>query len=88
MKHPLAGAPDHLSEEQKAIWEELAFAVPREILEPQHRLGFENLVRVVAFYRRYPEAPDRKSRARDARAWLADWGVKPRDRQRVLEGKR
>lgn len=67
------------------------FAVDPEQLIEKHRMGFAFLVHCIQWYRRerregLPPYACVES-AKDLRKQLGNWGVKGRDRQRVLEGR-
>lgn len=80
---PLANPPDRLPEELRALWFEILFACPKNYVLRRDGIAFENVVREVARYRRGEMS---KTRARELGAFLGKFGVRPRDRKRVLDG--
>ena len=84
------GPPPWLDAADRAVWQELRFAIRPDTNRREFAFGFLLLVEAVRTYRELrdacPAAPDVKRFARLVRGALAEWGVRPRDCQRVLDG--
>lgn len=80
---PVGSAPDHLADDEKACWEEVAGYCPAGVLGDCDRTHLEVVAKLLALTRRKPieEVPDGKI-ARLA-AMLGAMGMNPAERSKV-----
>jgi len=67
-------APSHLSEGARAVWDELATELPRDVATARHRVAFEALVYAVGKIRTGEASPACLSQARQL---LESFGLLP-----------